>query len=214
VHKWARHEALWVSTLLLQTPLSVLSTRPFVLCATTRRSSTRHAISPSARTNNNLVLTLQHLTRFLLLLFLLVSRFYVSLFSLSSAGRLLYSLSLTTSCFPLPLLLAPAVATRSSLTITNSPLPSAPTWSSVARPASLINYCSTEDKGIYLSPLSCTSEIATPRQLPISKQRGRISRPWHLPSPTVRLRLFFRYRSTRCGLLTFHFQCILMWKML
>jgi hypothetical protein len=63
---WARHEAfkLWVSTLLLQTPLSVSSTRPFVLCATTRRSSTRHAISPSARTNNNLVLALQHLTRF------------------------------------------------------------------------------------------------------------------------------------------------------
>jgi hypothetical protein len=101
---WARHEALWVSTLLLQTPLSVSSTRPFVLCATTRRSSTRHAISPSARTNNNLVLTLQHLTRFLSsAVSSRLSLFCVPLFSLSSAGRLLYSLSYDVLFSPSPL---------------------------------------------------------------------------------------------------------------
>jgi hypothetical protein len=58
----------------------------------------------SARTNNNLVLTLQHLTRFLSsAVSSRLSLFCVPLFSLSSAGRLLYSLSYDVLFSPSPL---------------------------------------------------------------------------------------------------------------
>jgi hypothetical protein len=98
-------------------PCLVDYNRSFVLCATTKhRSSTRHAISLLLRTNNNLVLTLQHsLVFFSTAVSSRLSLFVIlSLFSL--AAQVVYYIHslLRRLGFPLPLLLAPAVATRSS----------------------------------------------------------------------------------------------------
>ena len=198
---------------LLQTPPPCLGRlfllrnhRPSSLCNATRNFDYPLALI------NNLVLTPNSTHSFFtLLLFLLVSRF-LCVFLSSSAGRLLHSLSrllvfpFTPSCSRRPL----------KRTTTLPPLPSAPTcFTSHIQPPELITAL-PKDKGVRvktsLSPLSCSSEIATPQH---PEQRHSILRPWNLPSPTVRLRFPLPLiHQPRCSILTFCFQCILMWKRL